>query len=78
MKAFLKGVKKGMNKFGEDIVRVVNTSIFTLVYFLPIGLTKIVAVLLKKKFLEQNINKESYWSELNLKKKSIEKYYKQF
>ncbi len=70
----------GQKMFGEDISRIVNTVLLTIVYILGVGLTSIVAKLAKKNFLDLKINKEteSYWSELNLGKSPMQEYYRQF
>jgi hypothetical protein len=44
-----------------------------------VGLTSIFAKIFKKHFLETKLPKDAtYWSDLNLKNKPIEKYYRQF
>jgi len=77
---FLKDLKKGQKQFGGDISQVINFILLTIVYFVGVGLTSIFAKLFGKHFLELKIDKnmESYWSDLNLNKKSIEDYYRQF
>ena len=79
LKQFFRGFKKGMSNFGQGIALLVNFSLLTFVYLLGVGLTSIVAKISRKHFLEMNLSKkDTYWSDLNLKKKSIDKYYKQF
>ena len=80
MKGFFKGFKEGMKDFGEHIAIIVNTILLSVVYFVGIGLTSLVAKILRKKFLETHISKtsSSYWSDLNLKNKSKEESYRQF
>ncbi|MBT7903325.1 hypothetical protein HN587_05665 [Candidatus Woesearchaeota archaeon] len=76
----LKGIKNGMNLFGQTISIIVNTVLLTIVYFIGVGITSIIAKLFKKKFLQTKISKkrESYWTALNLKKNKMETYYRQF
>lgn len=70
---------KGQKLFGETISVIINSILLTLVYLFGVGLSSIFGKIFGNKFLDStNINKESYWAELNLTKKSIETYYKQF
>jgi len=77
---FLKGFKKGMHSFGSIIAGIINAVLLLSVYMLGVGLTSLVARLLKKKFLDIRIEKDrsTYWSDLNLKKEDMENYYRQF
>ena len=76
---FLIGFKEGMKNFGQGIALIINTILLTFVYLVGVGLTSIVAKISRKHFLEMNLSKNgTYWSDLNLKKKSIDKYYRQF
>lgn len=79
-KDFASGFKKGFMEFGHAISTIVNTVLLVFVYIIGVGPTSIVAKLAGKRFLEMKIEKEkeSYWSELNLKKKETKDYYKQF
>lgn len=78
--AFFIGIKKGMNSFGSSISVIINSALLLAVYILGVGLTSIVAKLTGKHFLETKKSKEekTYWTDLNLKKKNIEEYYRQF
>ena len=80
IKLFFKGFKRGMNNFGNGISCVINSIILGIVYIIVVGLTALIAKLSKKHFLEKNISQEekTYWNNLNLEKKPIEDYYKQF
>ena len=78
LKQFFKGFKKGMGTFGSNIALIINTLLLFFVYIVGVGLTSIIAKLFRKHFLETRLSKDSYWSDLNLKKKPIEKYYRQF
>lgn len=79
-KIFFKGMKQGQKAFGEDIAQVINLFLLTIVYLIGIGLTSIFAKTFRKHFLDIEINrdKESYWEELNLEKKEMGEYYRQF
>jgi hypothetical protein len=78
LKQFLRGFKKGMGNFGNNIALIINTILLSFVYAMGVGLTSIVAKLSGKHFLEMKLSKDSYWSNLNLKKKKLEDYYRQF
>lgn len=77
---FFDDLKKGQKSFGEDISRIVNLILLTMVYFIGVGFTSLIAKLFGKHFLELKTNKnlESYWSDLNLTKKPVAEYYRQF
>ena len=79
MRQFFKGLKKGMGNFGYNIALIINTILLSFVYVVGVGFTSTIAKIFRKHFLETKLsNKGSYWSDLNLKKKPIEKYYRQF
>jgi cytochrome c biogenesis protein CcdA len=79
IRQFLRGFQLGMQNFGKIITAVVNTILLSLVYILGVGITAILAKMTGKKFLNLvPTKKNSYWTNLNLKKKSIEEYYRQF
>lgn len=80
LKQFLTGFQKGMEEFGNNLFLIVNTVLLSLVYLIGIGLTSLLAKMVGKHFLEKKMSKEkkSYWTELELKKKPIEEYYRQF
>jgi len=80
IKDFFKGFKEGQKLFGETISIIFNSIALAIVYFIGIGLTSIFARLFGKRFLEKTINRNTttYWQELNLSKKPIEDYYRQF
>lgn len=77
---FCSGFSKGMNSFGKGISSIVNSILLSAVYLIGVGLTSIFSKIARKHFLQRKINKnkQSYWSDLNLKKKPIEEYYRQF
>jgi len=76
---FLIGFKKGMSNFGYNIALIINTILLAIVYIIGVGLTFIFAKIFRKHFLETKLSKkDTYWHDLNLKKKPIEEYYRQF
>jgi hypothetical protein len=76
--SFIKGFGLGMKSFGGLVAVIVNSVLLIFVYFIGVGLTWLVARLSGKRFLEMGRKKGSYWSTLNLKKESMERYYRQF
>jgi len=78
LKQFFRGFKKGMASFGQSISLLINTILLAFVYLLGVGFTSIVAKIVGKRFLDTKLKKGTYWSDLNLKKKPIEEYYRQF
>jgi hypothetical protein len=80
MMSFLSGIKEGFKEFGENIALIVNSLLLSVVYFLGVGPTSLVAKIVRKSFLDVKIEKKSktYWSDLNLKKRPEEEYYRQF
>ncbi|MDP6138643.1 MAG: hypothetical protein QGI89_00895 [Candidatus Woesearchaeota archaeon] len=79
IKQFFKGFKKGMGNFGYNLALIINTILLAIVYFFAVGLTSLFAKISGKHFLETKLSKDAtYWSDLNLKNKPIEKYYRQF
>ena len=75
---FFKGFKKGMKNFGYNLALIVNTLLLTFVYVVGVGITSITAKIFRKHFLEMKLSKNgTYWSDLNLRKKKMEEYYRQ-
>jgi len=78
-KLFIKGLKIGLIEFGYNISRIINLIFLTIIYIFGIGLTALLAKLKKKRFLETKFtHKKTYWSKLNLKRKPLDKYTRQF
>jgi len=75
---FFNGFKNGIKNFGENISIIVNTILLTMVYIIGVGITSLIAKMFKKHFLDKNSKDKSYWKVLDLKKKKIEEYYRQF
>jgi hypothetical protein len=80
VKKFVFGFKKGFKEFGENIGLIVNSILLSAVYFIGVGPTYLVAKIVGKKFLDTKTDKKAktYWSTLDLDKKTIEEYYRQF
>lgn len=80
LKEFMTGFKYGQKDFGETISTIINSALLILVYFLGIGLTSIIAKISGKSFLDLSIDEKAktYWRDLNLAKKPIKEYYRQF
>ena len=79
-KIFFHSFYKGMKDFGSNINLIINSILLLIVYLVGVGITSILAKLSGKHFLERKTSpgKKTYWSELNLEKKSLDKYYRQF
>lgn len=76
---FIKGFKKGFGKPGHIIADLINTLLLLPVYFIGVGITSLIAKLFKKHFLDISPSKkDTYWKDLDIKKRPIEKYYRQF
>lgn len=77
---FFKAFRKGFSKFSIGISLIINSILLIIVYFIGVGITSLVAKLAGKHFLEKKISKnaKTYWTNLNLKKKHIGEYYRQF
>jgi hypothetical protein len=71
------GVKSGMHLFGMDISTLVNSILLTIVYFIGIGITSMVALISKKKFLRTRPTGKTYWQD-NETTKDPEALYRQF
>ena len=78
--SFFKGFNKGMKSFGYNLSTIINCVLLTIVYVFGVGATFIFSKILRKKFLDVSLSKEkeTYWVDLNLCKRPIEKYYRQF
>lgn len=72
--------KKGFLSLNRFITKITNCILLSIVYFFGIGFTSIIAKIFKKHFLKLKKSKDTktYWVNLDLKKKSIEEYYRQF
>ena len=77
---FINGFLRGQKKFGENISIIINSILLTIVYFIGIGITSIFAKIFNKHFLNLKLKKDekTYWEDLNLTKKSMKEYYRQF
>jgi len=79
IKEFFTGFKIGMKNFGDNISIIINSVLLTIVYIIGVGITAFFARIKKKRFLDTKISgKKSYWNDLNLSKKKLKEYYRQF
>lgn len=80
VRRFLRGFQNGLEAFGCNITVLVNSLLLSMVYLTGVGITSIIARLVGKRFLDVELskNRSSYWSDLDLEKRSIEDYYRQF
>ena len=80
LKVFFTGFKCGFSVFGHNLTVLINSFLLLAVYIFGVGLTAVVAKLMGKHFI--NIRKgkkqDSYWVPLNLQKKPVDDYYRQF
>lgn len=77
LKELFKEFKEGMEDFNKNITIIINVILLTFVYIAGIGIPSILAKMFGKHFLDTS-NKDTYWSDLSLKKKPLKEYYKQF
>lgn len=71
--------REAMGYVGRGIALIINTVLLSFVYFIGVGITSLIAKAFGKRFLEvKSSKKSSYWSDLNLKRKKLEDYYRQF
>lgn len=80
LKYFIKGLKKGMTEFGNNLGVIINSLLLSIVYLIGVGLTSIFAKIVGKHFFGMKPSKKrsTYWSKLDLRKKHIDEYYRQF
>ena len=82
LKNFFQGFKKGQKEAAETLAIIPNTLLLSLVYFLGVGLTSIIAKLSGKSFLSKKIDPtvNTYWEKSNISQsnKDLEELYKQF
>lgn len=79
LKQFLTAFQKGMKRFSHNITTVISFFLLSVVYLIGVGITSFLAKLFGKHFLDTKLSKKTtYWSDLNLKKKHIDEYYRQF
>ena len=75
---FYKGFRKGMDDFGHDIARLINTTLMAITYIIGVGITAIFAKVAGKRFLKLESKEKTYWEDLDLEKKPMDEYYRQF
>lgn len=78
--SFFSGFARGFKRFGSNISVIVNTVLLALVYLLAVGPTSLIAKLTGKRFLTLKADKKAktYWERLNLTKRPLDEYYRQF
>ncbi len=78
--SFFNGFKNGMKNFGNNIAIIINSILLLMVYIIGVGITSIISKIVGKHFLEKKLSKEqkSYWDNLDLSKKPLKDYYRQF
>ena len=75
----LKKILKPLEFLGKIISSMVNFILLSIVYFLGIGLTSIIAKIFNKKFLDlKKENKKTYWEEKEMSDKEFQDYFRQF
>jgi len=79
IKSFGYGFKEGIKLFGECVSTLINSLLLFFVYLIGVGLTSICARIVGKKFLDREIDeRESYWNELDIRRKSVAEHLRQF
>lgn len=80
MKEFFCGFAVGFREFGHSFANAVNCALLFVVYVFGVGVTKVVARLFKRRFLDSNVNEDgaSFWGALNFDSRSIQNFYRQF
>ena len=69
-----------MHLFSSRIALLVNSIILFFVYIIGVGLSSVLAKITGKQFLTLHLNKNAatYWENLDIKKKPLKEYYRQF
>lgn len=80
MHSFFEGFKAGQKKFGEPMATVINSLLLSIVYFIGVGATSLIAKTFGKKFLDlrKDANAKTYWVDMSSAKKTKADYYSQF
>ncbi len=78
MKKILAAYIKGFKEFGLALNNVITLIMLSIVYFVGVGLTSIIAKALKKNFLEFKSADKTYWKENRITKKKFEDYLRTF
>ena len=78
--SFFNGFKEGMHLFSSRTALLVNSFFLFFVYIMGVGFSSLFAKITGKKFLTIPLNKaaKSYWEDLDLKKKPMKEYFRQF
>ncbi|GEM_PF-1331312 len=71
---------RGLKKISRGLNFIINTALLLIVYIFGVGLTWLFAKILKKHFLEMqpSKNRQTYWSDAELRGSDVSDYYRQF
>lgn len=77
---FFAGFKKGITDFSHNISTIINFILLSIVYFIGVFISFLLLKVAGKHQLRlrQSKNIVSYWNTLDLKKKNLDEYYRQF
>jgi len=77
---FFVGTQQGIKSFGENIQTLVNTLLLSIVYFVGVGIAWLMCKLSKRTFFAEKPRPEAttYWEPMDLKKRPMEEYRRQF
>jgi len=82
MQAIKDGFKKfyrGFKRFGKAVSKVINFVLLTVVYFIGVGFTSLLAKAFRKKFLLlEKPESDTYWIDNKITKKKLTDYYRSF
>jgi large-conductance mechanosensitive channel len=80
LRNFFNGLKHGFSEYGLFITGLVNYFLLSLVYFIGVGLTAVLAKAAGKHFmkLKKDPSASTYWVDCRIEKKDAEDYYRQF
>jgi hypothetical protein len=69
-----------MHLFSSRLSLLVNSLLLFFVYIIGVGFSSLIAKITGKQFLTLHLDKKAatYWEHLDLKKKPIKEYYRQF
>jgi hypothetical protein len=76
-RSFFADVQSGMKKFGSDISIIVNTILLFVVYIIGVGITALVAKIVRKHFLVLKPKGKTLWIDAK-KEQTEESHYRQF
>jgi hypothetical protein len=68
----------GLKWISNILTLIINFILLSIVYFIGVGITSLIAKLFGKIFIKTKNKKSSYWIDLKLKTKNEDSYYRQF